>query len=134
MVLALGAALALTAGCNSWDTNPYDTAEMVDELEKRDAAAFELQRLELATRLTSRTHDVEPEDHELNAWRASVLNSADPALLDHLKLEGEARIDALRRLIRELEAEPDILSAGALTHLRTELRLELRKKALIESY
>jgi hypothetical protein len=123
--------LAALAGCYYDRPNPWDTSDDVEELE--DKIVEDLQR-ELQQPWRPPQHEPAPLTlPELEAWRDTVLASAEPTTLVQLRTWTIYKIQAIEKKVQDLLKQDELNRREQLRESYTQYRTEKLRLQMIEA-
>ncbi len=131
VLLLAVASTPLLAGCYYDRPNPWDTSDDVEELEEKRVADLEL---EVSEPWHPPQHSPEPlKLPELEAWRDTVLASADAATLVQLRTWTIHRIQAIESRIRDLLGQDELSRREQLREAYGQYRAEKLRLQMVEA-
>lgn len=124
-------ATLISAGCYYDRPNPWDTSDDVEELEEKKVAD-----LEKALQDPWIPPQYEPSPRtlpDLEAWRDTVLASADAATLTHLRTWTIYKIQALEKRIQDLMRQDELNRREQLREAVVQYRTEKLRLQMVEA-
>ncbi len=123
--------LAALAGCYYDRPNPWDTSDDVEEYEEK--VVEDLQR-ELQEPWHPPQHEPAPFTlPELEAWRDTVLASADASTLTHLRTWTVHKLQAIERRIQDLLRQDELNRREQLRECTLQYRTEKLRLQMVEA-
>jgi hypothetical protein len=126
-----GGSTLLTAGCYYDRPNPWDTSDDVEELEDKRVA--DLQR-ELQEPWHPPQHEPQPLAlPDLEAWRDTVLASADASTLTHIRSWTIYKLQAIEKRIQDLLRQDELNRREQLRESYFQFRTEKLRLQMVEA-
>lgn len=123
-------AAVLWAGCGG-APNPFDTSDLEYDLAVQEQRTTQLKRRAVARQWGPQHGELALPAPERDAWKASVLEIADPLVLAGMERDAEARLKLLDERLASLETHLPV-SREDVRHVRALREEEERKLLLIQ--